>query len=90
MKLLDKLFGKGKKEVTTEKFDEDRQIIANSILFDGEWYCKEYGFGKYLDAASHYLKIGWIEGKKSVKILFNAGISGKKSGRSRNESVIAL
>lgn len=67
MKLLDKLFGKGKKEVTTEKFDEDRQIIANSILFDGEWYCKEYGFGKYLDAASHYLKIGWIEGKNPSK-----------------------
>ena len=42
---------------------EDRQIIANSLLFDGDWYCKTYGFGKYLDAAKHYLQIGWLEGK---------------------------
>ncbi len=42
---------------------DDKKFIENSLLFDGEWYCKTYGFGKYLDAANHYLKIGWREGK---------------------------
>ncbi|MBQ6297004.1 MAG: hypothetical protein IJK81_04840 [Selenomonadaceae bacterium] len=67
MKLLDKLFGKTKKEVPPPISEEDRQVIANSLLFDSEWYCKEYGYGKYLDAASHYLKIGWLEGKNPSK-----------------------
>ena len=67
MKILDKLFGKTKKSEPTQPpplpSEEDKKIIQNSLLFDGEWYCKTYGFGKYLDAANHYLKIGWREGK---------------------------
>ena len=43
-------------------FDE-KIFIENSILFDADWYKKTYGFGKYLDAAKHYLEIGWREGK---------------------------
>ena len=46
---------------------EDTKIIANSLLFDGEWYCAAHGFGKYLDAANHYLQIGWREGKNPSK-----------------------
>ncbi len=42
---------------------EDKNFIKNSLLFDAEWYCKTYGYGKYLDAAAHYLRIGWREGK---------------------------
>ena len=34
---------------------EDKNFIANSVFFDGDWYKKNYGFGKYLDAAEHYL-----------------------------------
>ena len=41
----------------------DKDFIKNSLLFDAAWYCKTYGFGEYLDAAEHYLKIGWREGK---------------------------
>lgn len=35
---------------------EDKKLIENSVLFDADWYKKTYGFGKYLDAAKHYLK----------------------------------
>ena len=71
MKLLDKLFRRNKKPAPPPKIKNvqatdnaaDKKIIANSLLFDGEWYCKTYGFGKYLDAANHYLNIGWREGK---------------------------
>ena len=42
---------------------EDREVIENSLLFDADWYCKTYGFGKYLDSANHYLQIGWAQGK---------------------------
>ena len=41
----------------------DKDFIKNSLLFDAAWYCKTYGFGEYLDAAEHYLIIGWREGK---------------------------
>ena len=41
----------------------DKDFIKNSILFDAAWYCKNYGYGEYLDAAEHYLNIGWREGK---------------------------
>ena len=60
MKILDKIFNRNKK---AEPIDADKKIVENSLLFDGEWYCKTYGFGKYLDAANHYLNIGWREGK---------------------------
>ncbi|MBQ7705039.1 MAG: radical SAM protein [Selenomonadaceae bacterium] len=40
-----------------------KKIIKNSLLFDAAWYCKTYGYGEYLDAAEHYLNIGWREGK---------------------------
>ena len=60
MKILEKLFGKAKKDIPS---DFDKKIIENSLLFDAQWYCKTYGFGKYLDAAEHYLKKGWREGK---------------------------
>ena len=50
-------------EPTPELATDDRKVIANSLLFDSEWYCETYGFGKYLDAANHYLNIGWREGK---------------------------
>ncbi|MBR5913298.1 MAG: hypothetical protein IKZ58_02885 [Selenomonadaceae bacterium] len=43
---------------------EDKKLIENSILFDADWYKQTYGFGKYLDAAKHYLEIGWREGKE--------------------------
>ena len=42
---------------------QDKDFIKNSLLFDEAWYCKTYGFGEYLDAAEHYFKIGWREGK---------------------------
>ena len=42
---------------------EEKKYIENSLFFDAEWYKKTYGLGKYLDAAEHYLKIGWREGK---------------------------
>jgi len=42
---------------------EDKNLIKKSLLFDAAWYCKNYGYGEYLDAAEHYLKIGWREGK---------------------------
>ncbi len=42
---------------------EDKNLIANSLFFDGDWYKKNYGFGKYLDAAEHYLTVGWKENK---------------------------
>ncbi len=42
---------------------EDKNFIENSLLFDAAWYCKTYGYGEYLDAAEHYLKTGWREGK---------------------------
>lgn len=74
MKILSELFGK--KNIPAEKISdvqlknffsdaerENKNIISNSLLFDPEWYCKTYGFGKYLDAAKHYLNIGWRENK---------------------------
>ena len=42
---------------------DDKNFIKNSLLFDAAWYRKTYGYGEYLDAAEHYLKIGWREGK---------------------------
>ena len=42
---------------------EDKNLIANSVFFDADWYKKNYGFGKYLDAANHYLTVGWKENK---------------------------
>ncbi|MBQ6976571.1 MAG: hypothetical protein IJQ16_08495 [Selenomonadaceae bacterium] len=51
---------------------EDTKFIENSILFDAEWYTKTYGFGKYLDAAKHYLEIGWREGKNPSPFFSNA------------------
>ena len=42
---------------------EDKNLIANSVFFDSDWYKKNYSFGKYLDAATHYLNIGWKENK---------------------------
>ncbi len=63
MKFLDKIFGKRNisvEEIPEEKVSEDNQledikILQSSILFDADWYCKNYGFGKYLNAAKHYL-----------------------------------
>lgn len=51
---------------------EDRQVIANSLLFDVAWYCESYGFGEYLDAASHYLNVGWVEGKDPSRFFSTA------------------
>ncbi len=62
MKLFEKLFGTKKKSETAPSQDE-KKVVENSLLFDAEWYCKTYGFGKYLDAANHYLLVGWREGK---------------------------
>ena len=61
---------------------EDRQIIANSLLFDGDWYCKTYGFGKYLDAANHYLQIGWREDKNPSPFFKTADYLKKNQGKS--------
>lgn len=76
MKILDKLLGKKvspealeklqnvqMKSLATNAETENKNIIENSLLFDAAWYCKTYGFGKYLDAAAHYLNIGWRENK---------------------------
>ena len=79
MNLLDKIFGKKKsvakrnpspvkipevqeKNISDDEL-EDIKILENSLLFDSEWYCKTYGFGKYLNAAKHYLNVGWKENK---------------------------
>ena len=64
--LLGKIFGKDAAPSST--FDvnlavgDDRNFIANSLLFDADWYRKTYGFGEYLDAANHYLNSGWAKG----------------------------
>ena len=55
-------------DVTIKNFEEnleleDKNIIAHSILFDADWYKKNYDLGEYLDAAKHYLTIGWKENK---------------------------
>ena len=68
MNFLKKLFNKNseQKNETEEKNSdemEDKNYIENSLLFDADWYKKNYGFGKYLDAANHYLTIGWKENK---------------------------
>lgn len=76
MKLLDKFLGKKIPPKVAEKLQnvqikslaknaeaENKNIIENSLLFDAAWYCENYGFGKYLDAAAHYLNIGWRENK---------------------------
>lgn len=42
---------------------EEKKFIEDSLLFDAEWYKKKYKLGEYLDAAEHYLNIGWREGK---------------------------
>ena len=74
VKILEKLFKKN--SVSTEEVQEkqekisaeveeedDKTFIENSLLFDADWYKKTYGFGKYLDAANHYLKVGLKEDK---------------------------
>ena len=63
MKLLDKIFNRAKKSEPTPPSPDDKKIIENSLLFDARWYCETYGFGKYLDAANHYLTVGWRAGK---------------------------
>ena len=64
MKFLDKLLNRTKPDSKpAREVAEDKNFIANSLLFDSAWYCETYGFGKYLDAAKHYLNIGWREGK---------------------------
>ena len=64
MKFLDKLLNRNKPDLKpARETAEDKNFIANSLLFDSAWYCETYGFGKYLDAAKHYLNIGWREGK---------------------------
>lgn len=50
-------------KISVDEETENIKILENSLLFDSEWYCKTYGFGKYLNAAKHYLKIGWRENK---------------------------
>lgn len=64
-KFLDKLIGKNSSTPPNviAAPPEDREVIANSLLFDAQWYCKNYGFGEYLDAAKHYLTVGWLDGK---------------------------
>lgn len=39
------------------------EIIRASLLFDEKWYREQNGFGEYLDAAGHYLELGWKEGR---------------------------
>ena len=75
MNFLEKLLGKNstavektpetqEEKIPAENLEfENKNVIENSLLFDAEWYCKNYGFGKYLDAAAHYLNIGWRENK---------------------------
>ena len=68
-----KLFDVQKKNVAEENLEsENRNLIANSILFDAEWYKKNYGFGKYLDAANHYLNFGWKENYNPSEIFSTA------------------
>ena len=62
-KIFNRLLKKNSAAQKNSVVTEDRDVIANSLLFDADWYCKTYGFGKYLDAANHYLTIGWAEGK---------------------------
>lgn len=74
MKFLDKIFGKKnipepvenvseENNLSEDTQAEDIKILQSSILFDADWYCKNYGFGKYFNAAKHYLNIGWRENK---------------------------
>lgn len=61
---LSKLLNKNSAPTPVDSSAEhDRQVIANSLLFDAQWYCQSYGFGEYLDAARHYLLTGWRQGK---------------------------
>ena len=85
MKILDKFLGKKIPPKVAEKLQnvqakslaanaetENKSIIENSLLFDAAWYCETYGFGKYLDAAAHYLNIGWRENKNPSPLFSTA------------------
>ena len=77
MNLLEKFFGKKKsvkkkspapvqtktEQENLQQMNDDIKVLENSLLFDSEWYNKTYGFGKYFNAAKHYLNIGWRENK---------------------------
>ena len=70
---LDKLINKNPApQIEQHDTSEDKHVIENSLLFDAQWYCKNYGFGKYLDAAAHYLSVGWREGKDPSKFFSTA------------------
>lgn len=78
MNLLEKIFKQQSKSERPKPASnllrdaEDKQIIANSLLFNGDWYCTAHGFGKYFDAANHYLNIGWREGKNPSEFFSGA------------------
>lgn len=55
-----------------KNFSDDVQIISNSLLFDSAWYCRNYGYGEYLNAAAHYLNVGWREGKEPSEFFSGA------------------
>ncbi|MBE8954515.1 MAG: hypothetical protein SR2Q5_02435 [Quinella sp. 2Q5] len=63
MTLLSTLTKLLNKTPPSDDSDFDRLCVANSLLFDADWYRQSYGFGEYLDAAAHYLHVGWREGK---------------------------
>ena len=51
------------KEESAATLDEEAlQAIRDSLLFDGAWYRRQHGLGEYLDAARHYLMVGWKKG----------------------------
>lgn len=77
-KLLDKFITK-KSTPSEIAASEDKRAIENSLLFDGDWYRKTYGYGKYLDAANHYLTVGWREGKDPSPFFSTADYLAKNS-----------
>ena len=47
---------------TSDQLANDTAVIRASLLFDEAWYRRTNGFGEYLDAAEHYLTVGWQKG----------------------------
>ena len=59
--------------VPQEHLAEDRAVIQTSLLFQPEWYRRTYGFGEYLDAAEHYLTLGWKQGLDPSELFSTKG-----------------
>jgi len=54
-----------------DELAEQVAVIEGSLLFDEKWYIKTHEFGEYLNAAEHYLTVGWKEGLNPSPFFYN-------------------